>query len=175
MIRQAQKVRIYPTDEQKRQLAGAMGCCRWWWNYALNTSIETYKETGKGLARSGLNALLPNLKKEHEWLKTEVYSQSLQQTSLNLYRAFLNFFEGRALFPRSKSKHGKQSVAFPQSVKIEGDWIKLPKIGLVKAVFERRYGGKIKTVTVTKNKAEQSQKFKPDYEEIYPGLTTINY
>ena len=60
MIRQAQKVRIYPTDEQKQQLAGAMGCCRWWWNYALNTSIETYKETGKGLDRSGLNALLPN-------------------------------------------------------------------------------------------------------------------
>ena len=63
MIRQAQKVRIYPTDEQKQQLAGAMGCCRWWWNYALNTSIETYKATGKTLDRSGLNALLPNLKK----------------------------------------------------------------------------------------------------------------
>ncbi len=155
MIRQAQKVRIYPTDAQKQQLAGAMGCCRWWWNYALNTSIETYKATGKSLDRSGLNALLPNLKKEHEWLKTEVYSQSLQQTSLNLYRAFLNFFGGRARFPRYKSKHGKQSLGFPQSVKIEGDWIKLPKIGLVKAVFERRYGGKIKTVTVTKDQADQ--------------------
>ena len=155
MIRQAQKVRIYPTDEQKQQLAGAMGCCRWWWNYALNTSIETYKETGKSLDRSGLNALLPNLKKEHEWLKTEVYSQSLQQTSLNLSRAFLNFFGGRARFPRYKSKHGKQSVGFPQSVKIEGNWIKLPKIGLVKAVFERRYGGKIKTVTVTKDQADK--------------------
>ncbi len=43
-----------------------MGCCRWWWNYALNASIETYKATGKGLERSELNALLPNLKKEHE-------------------------------------------------------------------------------------------------------------
>ena len=63
MIRQSQKVRIYPTNEQKQQLAGAMGCCRWWWNYALSKSIETYKETGKGLSRSGLNALLPNLKK----------------------------------------------------------------------------------------------------------------
>jgi putative transposase len=82
MIRQAQKVRIYPTDEQKQQLAGAMGCSRWWWNFALNKSIETYKETGKGLSRAGLNALLPNLKEEHEWLRTEVYSQSLQQTSL---------------------------------------------------------------------------------------------
>jgi putative transposase len=155
MIRQAQKVRIYPTDEQKQQLAGAMGCSRWWWNFALNKSIETYKETGKGLSRAGLNALLPNLKKEHEWLKTEVYSQSLQQTSLNLSRAFINFFEKRARFPRYKSKHGKQSVGFPQSVKIIDDWIKLPKIGLVKAVFDRRYVGTIKTVTITKDSSDK--------------------
>jgi putative transposase len=155
MIRQAQKVRIYPTDEQKQQLAGAMGCSRWWWNFALNKSIETYKETGKGLSRAGLNALLPNLKKEYEWLKTEVYSQSLQQTSLNLSRAFINFFEKRARFPRYKSKHGKQSVGFPQSVTVNGDWIKLPKIGLVKAVFDRRYFGTIKTVTVTKDSSDK--------------------
>jgi putative transposase len=155
MIRQAQKVRIYPTDEQKQQLAGAMGCSRWWWNYALNKSIETYKETGKGLSRAGLNALLPNLKKEHEWLQTEVYSQSLQQASLNLSRAFINFFEKRARFPRYKSKHGKQSVGFPQSVKITGDLIKLPKIGLVKAVFDRRYVGTIKTVTITKDSSDK--------------------
>ena len=157
MIRQSQKVRIYPTDEQKQQLAGAMGCCRWWWNYALNESIETYKETGKSLSRSGLNALLPSLKKENEWLKTEVYSQSLQQTSLNLSRAFINFFEKRAKFPRFKSKHGKQSVGFPQSVQIVDDcnYIKLPKIGLVKAVFDRRYSGKIKAVTVTKDSSDR--------------------
>ena len=155
MIRQVQKVRIYPTDEQKQQLAGAMGCCRWWWNYALNKSIETYKETGKGLSRSGLNALLPNLKKEHEWLKTEVYSQSLQQSSLNLSRALINFFEKRAKFPRFKSKHRKQSVGFPQSVRIEGDYVYLPKIKLVRAVFDRRYYGTIKTVTVTKDSSDR--------------------
>ncbi|MGL5835371.1 MAG: RNA-guided endonuclease InsQ/TnpB family protein [Waterburya sp.] len=155
MIRQAQKVRIYPTDEQKQQLAGAMGCSRWWWNFALNKSIETYRETGKSLSRAGLNALLPSLKEEHEWLRTEVYSQSLQQTSLNLSRAFINFFEKRARFPRYKSKHGKQSVGFPQSVKIIDDWIKLPKIGLVKAVFDRRYEGTIKTVTITLDSSDR--------------------
>ena len=155
MIRQAQKVRIYPTDEQKQQLAGAMGCCRWWWNYALNKSIETYKETAHSLSRSGLNALLPNLKKEHDWLRSEVYSQSLQQTSLNLSRAFINFFEKRAKFPRFKSKHRKQSVGFPQSVIIKDDFIKLPKIGLVKAIFDRRYSGRIKTVTITKDSSDK--------------------
>ena len=99
------------------------------------------------MSRSGLNALLPNLKKEYEWLKTEVYSQSLQQTSLNLSRAFINFFEKRAKFPRFKSKHKKQSVGFPQSVRIEGDHLYLPKIKLIKVVFDRKYAGRIKTVT----------------------------
>jgi putative transposase len=63
----------------------------------------------------------------------------------------INFFEKRARFPRSKSKQRKQSVGFPQSVKVEGNYLKLPQVGLVKAVFDRRYEGKIKTVTVSKD------------------------
>ena len=65
------------------------------------------------------------------------------------------FFEKRAKFPRFKSKHRKQSVGFPQSVRIEGDYIYLPKIKLVKAVFDRRYYGTIKTVTVTKDSSDR--------------------
>ena len=155
MMRVAQKIRIYPNQNQQQQLAKAMGCCRWWWNQALNVCNQTYKETGKGISRSGLNALLPKLKKEHEWLKTDVYSQSLQQTTLNLSRAFINFFEKRAKYPKFKSKHGKQSVGFPQHVIIENNYLKLPKIGLVKAIFDRRYAGKVKTVTISKDNTDQ--------------------
>jgi putative transposase len=151
MIRVAQKIRLYPNLDQQQQLAKAMGCSRFWWNYALNICNQTYKETGKGISRSGLNALLPNLKKEYEWLKTDVYSQSLQQTTLNLSRAFINFFEKRAKYPRFKSKHGKQAVGFPQHTLIQDDCLKLPKIGLIKAVFDRKYEGKIKTVTISKD------------------------
>ncbi|BAZ65287.1 transposase, IS605 OrfB family protein [Fischerella sp. NIES-4106] len=79
MRRQAVKVRIYPTDEQIQVLAQHFGCARWWWNYGLNQCIETYKATGKGLSQSGLNSLLPSLKKDKktEWLG-ECYSQVLQ-------------------------------------------------------------------------------------------------
>ena len=132
-----------------------MGCCRFWWNYSLNVCNQTYKETGKGISRSGLNALLPSLKKEYEWLKTDVYSQSLQQTTLNLSRAFINFFEKRTKYPRFKSKHGKQSVGFPQHTSIQDNYLKLPKIGLIKAVFDRRYAGKIKTVTISKDSSDR--------------------
>jgi putative transposase len=146
------KLRLYPTEEQKILLAKAMGSCRWFWNYSLNLTNETYKATGKGLSRGQIQSLLPVLKKqeETEWLE-ETYSQCLQVVALNLSQAFINFFERRAQFPRFKSKHGKQSLSYPQNVKIEGDYLKFPKIGLIYTVFHREIKGTLKTVTITKN------------------------
>ncbi len=40
-------------------------------------------------------------------------------------------------------------------MRIEGNYIYLPKIKLVRAVFDRRYYGKIKTVTVTKDSCDR--------------------
>ncbi|MHC5832156.1 MAG: helix-turn-helix domain-containing protein, partial [Nostoc sp.] len=51
MLHKVVQVRLYPSQQQQIQLAQTFGCARWWWNYALNKSIETYKETGKGLSR----------------------------------------------------------------------------------------------------------------------------
>ena len=153
MLHKAVKIRIYPTSEQEILLAQHFGCARWWWNYALNKSIETYKETGKGLGRSALNALLPQLKRTEEtaWL-SECYSQVLQAVTLNLTTAYKNFFDGRARFPRFKSKHGKQSIQYPQNVKVEKGAVKLPgKIARVKAKIHSQIEGTIKTVTVSKD------------------------
>jgi putative transposase len=149
---QAVKVRIYPSPSQEQQLAQVFGCSRWWWNYALNKSIETYKETGKSLGQIALNALLPQLKKQEEtvWL-ADCYSQVLQATTLNLVTAYKNFFAGRARFPRFKSKKGKQSVQYPQNVKLLANAIKIPGgIGEVKAKIHRPIEGEIKTVTISK-------------------------
>lgn len=151
MLHQAVQVRIYPTKEQQTQLAQTFGCARWWWNYAMNKSIEAYQETGKGLGRSALNALLPDLKKAEEtaWL-ADCYSQILQATTLNLTTAYKNFFDKRAGFPKFKSKHGKQSIQYPQNVKIVDGNVKLPgNIGIVKAKIHRLIEGKIKTVTIS--------------------------
>ncbi len=152
MLHKAIQVRLYPTKEQQVLLAQTFGCARWWWNYALNKSIETYKETGKGLGRSALNALLAELKKAEEtcWL-ADCYSQVLQATTLNLTTAYKNFFEKRAGFPKFRSKHGKQSIQYPQNVKIVDGNVKLPgNIGVVLAKIHRPIEGKIKTVTISK-------------------------
>ncbi len=155
MLHTAVKVRLYPTPEQEVLLAQHFGCARWWWNFTLNKSLETYRDTGKGLGRSALNALLPALKKDKEtqWLG-ECYSQVLQAVTLNLTTAYKNFFDGRARFPRFKSKHGRQSIQYPQYVQVIGDALKLPgKVGMGKAKIHRIIEGKIKTVTVSKQRS----------------------
>lgn len=149
-MRNVVKVRIYPTTEQQQALSQAFGCARWWWNYALNLNNQTYLKTSKGLSRQGYNDLLPKLKVEYPWLG-ECYSQVLQSVSLNLSRAFVNFFEGRASFPSFKAKHGKQSIQYPQHVKLMAGIIKLPKIGEVVAKLHRTFDGELKTVTVSMN------------------------
>lgn len=148
------KVRLYPNTEQQQLLEQSFGNVRWLWNYCLNLMNQTYLDTGKGLSGYEVKKLIPSLKKEYEWL-TLTYSQCLQQTCLNLGVAFNNFFERRARYPKFKSKHGKQSIQYPQNVKVTNYGLTLPKIGEVKAVIHRPIEGKIKTVTVSKNSCNQ--------------------
>ena len=174
MIHKAVQVRIYPSKEQETQLAQSFGCARWWWNYALNKSIETYKETSKGLSRAALNALLPILKKAEDtiWLG-DCYSQVLQATTLNLTTAYKNFFDKRAGFPKFKSKHGKQSIQYPQNVKVVDGNIKLPgNIEIVKAKIHRHIDGKIKTVTISKTPS--GKYFASILTEVEGVVTALN-
>ena len=147
----AYKFRIYPNTEQKIALAKSFGCCRWYWNYSLNLCQETYKTTGKGLSRGYIQGLLPGLKKEHPWL-TDAYSQCLQVVALNLSTAYKNFFDKRAKLPRFKSKHGRQSITYPQGKSFEGNYLKLDKkIGNIYCRRHREIKGVIKSITISKN------------------------
>ncbi|MDZ7957936.1 MAG: RNA-guided endonuclease TnpB family protein [Aulosira sp. DedQUE10] len=144
----AYKYRIYPTSEQAILLAKSFGCVRWFYNFALNLTSETYKATGKGLSRNDIINLLPGLKKEYEWL-TQPPSQCLQQVALDLSSAFLNFFEKRAKYPNFQKKGQKQSLRFPQQVKLDGDYLTLPKLGKVYCKVSRSPSLKLKSVTVS--------------------------
>ncbi|NET04882.1 MAG: IS200/IS605 family element transposase accessory protein TnpB [Symploca sp. SIO2B6] len=151
MQHQAVKVRLYPTIEQTEVLAQHFGCARWWWNYALRLCIDTYQATGKGLTQPALNKYLPKLKKEKEteWLSS-CYSQVLQSVTLNLVTAYKNFFEGRAKYPRFKCKKNRQSLQYPQKVKVVDGCLKFPgRVGIVKTKLHRPIEGTIKTVTIS--------------------------
>lgn len=148
------KVRIYPSGEQELYLAQCFGNTRWLWNYMLNATTSAYQETGKGLAKVAMDKLLPGLKKEYEWLGL-AYSQVLQRVTFNLSSAFVNFFEGRTKFPNFKFKHGKQSIQYPQNVKLmpQDSVIKFPgNLGRIKTVFHKQLpDAKVQTVTISRN------------------------
>jgi putative transposase len=104
------------------------------WNWALARRIEYYAEHKKTIPKSVLSAELTALKKQPEtaWLK-EVDSQALQQVLKDLDRAFKNFFEKRARFPKFKSKKKDRSrFRIPQRVKVAGGKVYVPKIGWVR-------------------------------------------
>lgn len=163
----ATKVRVYPTPKQQADLAKAFGCARWLYNNQLLETQKQYKDTGKGLSQFDMNKRIPALKKEFPWL-AETHSQVLQAVSLNLTRAFTNFFEKRAGFPKLKFKHNEQSIQYPQGVKIKSIFCSgkqeiedcsyklfIPKIGLINARFHREIVGTIKTVTISKTKTNK--------------------
>ncbi len=150
------KYRLYPTQNQKELLSQSFGNCRWLYNYLLNLNIETYKNTGKGLTRNQMQKLLPSLKKNEEtqWL-SNTYSQCLQVICLHLSEAYRNFFQKRAGFPKFKSKHNKQSITYPQNVKLTENSIIFPKLGSIYSKITKLPEGSIKTVVITKNCVEQ--------------------
>src|SRR5258708_22835003 len=63
-IKRAYVYRFYRTDEQKQQLAGRFGCCRFVYNWALSLRQQTYHETGKGLSYKTLDAQMTMLRHE---------------------------------------------------------------------------------------------------------------
>lgn len=146
------KVRIYPSAEQRKILAFQFGAMRWVYNFALNWRRSAWKEQRESISKRQTLDRLVSLKNEDDtiWLK-EADSQALQQSLIHLDMAFGRFFKNSGRYPRFKSKRGRQSMSYPQRVKIVNhNRLYLPKVGDVKAVLHREVAGTIKTVTVSK-------------------------
>lgn len=146
------KFELQPTDEQKILLNKHFGCVRYIYNHFLNERIEQYRETKKSDNYYKQAATLTGLKKEDEtiWLK-EVNSQTLQFALRCLESAYLNFFRGKAEFPRFKSKKNKNTFTVPQFVKFEDDKLFLPKFkDGIKVNVHRKVNGEIGKCTLTR-------------------------
>ena len=151
-MNKAYRYRLYPTIEQKIMFAKTFGCVRFIYNKMLGDRLDYYKETGERL-----NNTPAQYKKEFPWLK-EVDSLALANAQINLNKAYNNFWSNRKHFgkPRFKSKktgHASYSTNNQHgSVRIEGNKVKLPKIGWVKLCLHRPLmeNSTIKTVTISK-------------------------
>lgn len=128
------------------------GCCRFVWNKALALEKETYENEGKRLGFSLLCKFLRDWKKENAAsFLSEAHSQILQQVLKDLDRAYKNFFEKRAGFPRFKKKGLHDAFRYPQGFKLDesNSRIFLPKIGWIRYRNSRKIEGTPKQVTVS--------------------------
>jgi putative transposase len=163
-ILRAYKYRLYPNKKQQELINKTIGCCRFVYNYYLNKKIELYKTEQKSINYNACANDLKNLKNQYEWLK-EIDSISLQQTLKDLDTAYQNFFrrikngEKEVGFPKFKTKKNpKQSYRTQKvnnNISIDGNKIKLPKLGLVRFTNSRSFDGKIKNCTISKTKTNK--------------------
>jgi putative transposase len=149
VLRKVFRFRMKPNTRQQQALDRNAGCRRFIWNWALARKQRYYRENGKSLPTSVLKAELPILKRTPgmEWLAA-ADSQSLQETLRDLDRAFSNFFENRAGFPRFKSRKVDQArFRISQRVTIADGRISVPKIGSVGIRQSQLVGGDTKSAT----------------------------
>lgn len=107
------KLRIYPDATQANYINRLVGSCRFVYNQVLNHKIAQYREHGKSVSFGEAGKFLVGLKQEHEWMK-ESHSKVLQQSLINLEKAYKGFFKDGRGFPKFKSrKDSKQSCRFP--------------------------------------------------------------
>jgi putative transposase len=149
---QAFKFELRPNGEQLRNLRQFAGSCRFVYNKALALNVERYEKKEMRLGYAGLCALLPNWKMEHEFL-SDVPAQALQQALKNLERAYTNFFQKRADFPKFKKKGQRESFRIPQGFEVDNQngRIKLPKLGWMRYHKSQDILGEASNVTISES------------------------
>ena len=158
MIRRAYRYRFYPSQEQCIQLAQTFGSCRFVYNWALRLRTDAYYQNQQKMSYKETSNKLTQLKKnpDFSWLK-DVTAVPLQQALRHLNTAFLNFFSGRAKYPRFKKKRNKQSATYASNAfKWDGERLTLAKMkSVLKIRWHRRFAGVPTTVTISKDLANR--------------------
>ncbi|MBU0958351.1 MAG: transposase, partial [Nanoarchaeota archaeon] len=146
--------RIYPSSKQKVRIVNSLKTCKAIYNELLALNKDAYKFGQVSLSGFDFNKYLtgkyPN-----------IHSQSKQNVSDRVHKAFKNFFRRvkenakEKGFPRFKSR--VNSITFPQSgFRLLSDKrLKLSKIGNIPIILHRVPKGKIKTLTIKQNKSGQ--------------------
>ena len=153
MILKAFKFRLEPNKEQQVLINKTLGCTRFLYNQMLSEKQTKYKSKDDTKLKTE-----KEYKIEFDWLK-EVDSIALQQARIDLKTAYDNFFRklkaGQPTNLKFKSKHNPKNsyrtINVNNSVRVEENRIKLPKLGFVKFRKSREVSGTIKSVTVSKN------------------------
>ena len=149
------KYRLYPTAPQAEKINQNIGCARFVYNIMLDAKIKHYEQHKKTLYITPAK-----FKDVYPFLK-DADSLALSNSQLNLEKAFNKFFDKKTGYPKFKSKHkcrwsyttnNQRNRKNPEkdSIRFDGNRIKLPKVGYVKLVEHRQHEGVIKSIVVSK-------------------------
>ncbi len=141
----AHKIRLDPTREQEVCFRKAVGTARFVYNWGLAEWQRRYQAGEKSTALA--------LKKTFNAIKRDQFPWVLEVTKcapegafMNLDRAFKNFFNHKAKYPKFKKK-GRQDSFYLANDKfrVEEKRIRIPKLGWVKMRESLRFPGKIQS------------------------------
>jgi putative transposase len=141
---------LRPNAEQARALARSACARRFVFNWALARWRAHYSEFGESPTRAQLCRELTELKHRpgQEWM-LDISSSVMQQAITDVWRSYLSFFRGQNRYPRFKSKKvDRPRFRYPAGVRVVGQGIFLPRIGLVRLKLSRPVEGRVKSVTV---------------------------
>lgn len=147
------KFRLYPNKRQIKILEEHFELCRQTYNWLLLHCRETYKKSKKNPTQFNMQNLLVPFKIQRNELN-QIYSQVLQNVAKRIKNAYKGFYARRkaglkAGLPRFKKYGRYKSLTYPQfGFKIDGNKLKLSKIGNIRIKQHREIQGKIKTLTV---------------------------
>lgn len=152
--------RIYPSEQQRKDLAKLFGCVRVVWNDALALCKKSEKLPSNGDLQK---ICITQAKKtqEREWL-SEVSNIPLQQSLADLGVAWNNFFasikgkrKGKKVNPpKFKKRTNRQSARFRKGgFSIKAAKVFLAKIGRIKTKWSRPLPSEPSSVTVIKDTA----------------------
>ena len=149
---------IYPNLIQDEQCQKTFGCCRFVYNQMLTVQQNRHKINEKYLSRMSANTYCTqNLKADYPFLR-EVDKFALTNAIYHLSDGYDRFFKRLGGFPKYKNKHkAKKSYTTNftnNNIEIGDNYIKLPKLGKVRAKVHRKPNDnwKIKSATITQNK-----------------------
>ena len=164
---------IYPNSIQNEQCQKTFGCCRFVYNQMLTVQQNRHKSSEKYLSKMSANTYCnQHLKIDYPFLK-EVDKFALTNAIYHLSDGYDRFFKHIGGFPKYKNKHkAKKSYTtnFTNgNIEIADSYVKLPKLGKVKAKIHRKPNAdwKIKSATVTQNRDNSYQvSVLFEYEEV---------
>lgn len=147
------KYRIYPNRSQEILFSKTFGCVRLIWN----ANVASFNSYDKDINPKPNIIQKSDLIDNKPWL-SEVSAAAIQQKVMDFKETLKQHFSknrkkkiGR---PSFKKKGNTQSYRLPnQKFRIEGDRIRIEKIGWVKMVVDRNIpdNGKIISCTISKN------------------------